>query len=331
MQRFTPIVAAGLAACLTTLAPAGQFDRSRVPDDVDWVMHADVQGGIQSEFGQLVLDDLDDFQLQQKIDAVKSITGLNPLIDFRSMTAFGENYNERDAVAVVEMFGNTGKLEDIARLAEEYEQGGYAGHTIHSWVETKAGHQHRQNCGVVTSDREEQTLLVFCHDRQGVTEALDVIDGRSESLGSKTDGVFARRPGKGSVVFIAARELGKAAARKPEARWLANAETLLLDAGEQEGEVYLNAELTMVNPEQAENLVTGVRGMLAFVEMAAANREPNAPTPAVDLMQSLNMGVDGKTVTVRFRHDAADFHAALKQLRELKQHGPRGNQHDAGK
>jgi hypothetical protein len=330
MQRITPIVAAGLAACLTALAPAGQLDRSRVPGDVDWLMHVDVQGGINSEFGQLIIDDLDDFQLQQKIDAVEAITGLNPLIDFRSMTVFGEDYNERDAVAVVEMFGNTGKLEEIARLAKDYEQGGYAGRTIHSWFGAKPGHQHRQHCGVVPSEREEQTLLVFCHERQGVTETLDVIDGRSESLGGEAAGVLGRKPGKGSVLFIAARDLAEAAARRPDARWLAHTETLVLDAGEHDGEVYLDAELTMINAEQARNLVTGVRGMLAFVEMAASNREPNAPTPAVDLMQSLTMDVDGETVTVSFRHDADDFHAALKQLREMKHHGPRGRQHDAG-
>ncbi len=294
-------------AAAPTVGRAASLEPTRVPADVQYFAHVDVKAALSSTLGQLVLADLRALGLDEKIDHVKQFFGIDPLQAIEAMTLYGYGPGEQNAVLIVEMGSNLGRLPELVREADAYEQKSYRGFTIHSWKETKKGHDHRQHCAVYPSGAQDMTLLVFGHDYDRVTAAVDLLEGQGRTLGDVSRGVLASAPGRGSHLFFAGvdvHELGKH--RRHRA-----AQTAVIDMGERDGLSFAEARLTTETAEQAAQMAQMFTGMLAMAQLAG----PNADAPVARLARGVVVDHDGQTVTAEFTYDAAELFADLKAMK----------------
>lgn len=316
-RPLTLAVAALLA--VTALASAESFNAKRIPADVAWMAHADIQGAVQSNIGKLVIEGLKARGLDRRLASLKSLLNLDPLNDFHSITLFGTGYAPQDAVAIVQMGAETGKLKDMARMAEDYQLSRYGKYEIHSWMEKHGPHPgHRKYAGVWPSDMLDQTLLVFADTKKQVTDTIDLIEGRGNPLGNGGKQALADRPGKGSMLFIAGNDLSKAAANHPHSPMMANMQDLVFDIGEANGTVYMSASVVTVSTQAATQLHQLIQGTLAMVQLSAPSAGDGPATPAAQLAQAVKVNMNGTTITADFTYPSDKLYELMQKAKQAE-------------
>jgi len=315
MKRLALIALAVLISAAPALAQA-EIDRP-APADSKWMIHFDIRGALDNEFSQLVLEDLRERGIENRIADFTARTGLDPMRDFHGITMYGPTYDEADAVAIMKMVPDTGKLPQMVRLAEGYTVTNYGRYLIHSWLGHKhrTGEQVRKYCGVYVDQQEVNTYLVFGQKLEQVEGGLDLLAGEAKLLAADGKGVMARTPRAGSVLFVVATEVHKAKTRRPSPV-LKQADTLYLDMGATDGEVFMEATMAFPEDQQAKNIAMMAQGMLALGRM-----QQDDPKTAVlaRLAQAADVTLDGDAVSMTFEYDAEQLYDELKTLKELKQ------------
>ncbi len=309
------IVLLAVVGLLAFAADAEPFRHQRVPADAKWVMHLDLQAMVHSDVGRQVLEQMRQRGLEEKIEAFKSLYGLNPLTDFRSMTLFGTAYEPQNAVAVVQMGTTTGKLKQMVRLARDYQLHHHRDYEIHSWMETRGPHKgHRKFCGVWPDDMLDQTLLVIADRKQQVADTLDRLEGRGNDLSDTDSTVLTNRPSQGCFLFIVADELELATMKDPRSLMLQNARTVVVELGEAAERVYAIVTLEAPDAERANKLYQFMQGPLAMVQLAGPG--PNGTMPPISkLAQAVTVELEENTIHAGFDYPSNAFYELLKQMK----------------
>ena len=319
MTKCNVLLSVLVVALIAAAAPAEPFRPQRVPSDAKWVMHIDLQAIVNSNAGQLVIEEARQRGLDEKIEAVKSLYGVNPLVDFRSITLFGTGYQPQDAVAVAQMGSNLGKLEDVVRLSKDYQLLGYRGHVIHSWIEAKGpGAGQRKYCGVWPDDMLDQTLLVIADTDKQVTTTIDLLEGRRHDLSASDSAVLAKRPATGSFLFVASDELDPSVMKDPRSAMLQAARNMTMDLGESDGNIFAHATMEAITAEKAMQIHQMMQGMMAMAQMAPPAQDGSLP-PGAQLAQAVKVNRNESTVTADFQYPADQFLDLLKRIKAQEQ------------
>ncbi len=331
MNRLMMMTVALVMTISGSTAWAGDLDKQIVPADAKVVMHLDFEAMLASEFGKLVVADLEQLGLKEKVEHMKQQLGLDPLVDFDSATIYTRTWDENEFVMLLRMNGNLEKLRELATLAKEYEQSEYNKHAVHSWLDNHKGKEVRKYCAEVGGRPDGQTLLVFGHSKGSVQGAVDLLEGQGSTLRRTGSEVLGTTPKPGCTVFIAVDNLQSVPEqmkqKKQHTPVLNVLNSLVVQMGEHEGESFVEVTGGAINEQKANQARVFLNGMLAMGAMHVNSNGGEAGPIFSALLQDVTIGGEGAEVTVRFTHDAKELHAKIKALHEMKTAGRHGWHH----
>ena len=303
------ILIAGL--CLAAApAFAAPLQKSEVSPTANWVAHIDLEAFRGSSIGKLVLAELRNQGLEQKLQDFSNIFSFNPLQDIRDVTLYGKGQDRSNAVVVVDGQFDTQKLLSLLRLNSQYQEIPYKGSTLYRWQqEQKPGQQppadqaaDQMMYGCVC----EGNRIVVGTGLEAVQRAVDTLKG--QATGAST-GLLNQIPqGQGKVFAqVVAAGVGDIVGENPQAAMLKQTDSLALTIGETTDKVFGQLSLQGQTAEVAANTTKLLQGLIAMVQLSAGEQPQLA-----ELTRSLTISQADKTTQVRFEAPTQTLFQFLK-------------------
>ena len=201
-------------------------------------------------------------------------------------------------VAIVQVDVDIERLTAFFDKIPDHETTQYGKHTLHTW--TKKGHGGGQTS--ITASAHDKGI-VLGRNGSDVKAALDVLDGRAASLADGNSplagAAFSEETVGGGVAFQV-RAVGLAGPDIPfKSPIIRQSESLVMVAGEREGQAFARARLTAKSDEVARQMLSVVEGFVATARLQCGDNEE-----AKKLLENLAVTADGKAVTVEWKGSA---------------------------
>lgn len=301
-----PIVfpAVCVALSLAATAHGEPLDTARVPAKAVWLMHADVDAAREST----VLQKMEKRvlakhpHLEQMMAMGAGMIGMDIRKDLHDVTVYGLDTDKHNAVMIVHAKADRKKLEAMVEKAKDHVTSDHRGYTLHAW--TNKGWRQSEGKPVVGAFYDDSTV-VFARTKAQVEKAIDVLDGKSESLGDKSPLAGRVRPG---TILV-----GRATAVNPETKCpvLNEATGFRVAMGEHEGTSFYRALLEMNSAEAAEQAKTVTEGMVALGSLSFGG-EPEV----MKLVQGIESMTRGDTCLISWDASADDVWTVVERLAE---------------
>ncbi|MBN2374834.1 MAG: hypothetical protein JXD22_00430 [Sedimentisphaerales bacterium] len=273
-----------------------------IPADAKWLVHVDFNKFAQSEIWALINQEISEKD-RKKIDAVATLLGSDPTKDLFGVTLFGPDANEKNAVAIINGRFNREKLLSLLVLNDAYDESKYHGQTLYHWVDEK---DNKAKVGFFATE----TLIVISQTETPVQAMVDLLAGPADSQSSEPTPLtssLAKAP-KDAIVVLAANGLSKFRRNDEQNVFLQNSKTIMLFAGETEGELFLTASLTTDSPETALQIEQAVNGMKAFIALE------NSENPKIiSLLQAVTIKQNENLLFLTTKYPSAELFEILKE------------------
>ncbi|NLW82951.1 MAG: hypothetical protein GXY41_00890 [Phycisphaerae bacterium] len=275
---------------LSATGVAIPVQKEHLPASAKWVFHVNFQTFEESTLGRLVSHEIQAHH-QSKLDAIKQLTGSDPLTDIYALTVVGPDSNEANAVALIYGTFNRPQLLAILAQAPAYRESKHGDQTLYHWQEPKRG---IDQVGAFAHDN----LIIIGQTQKAVTEILDVWEGRVAALTAETNPSLWQLTQWSPKAFMAAAatNLPELTKEQQHAAILRNSQSISLMAIEEQGDLRLSATLESSSVEAAEQIELFARGMLSY---AMLNQQV---CPELDtLIQASSLTRTNSTITFDFR------------------------------
>lgn len=322
MNRFSISLVA-----LLLVAPAARADglqKNRVPAGVRWVAHLDVEAlrsstlydVVHEEAGKRGANELDAGLAQFKLYA-----GLDPTVDFKSLTLYGTSKSEKSCVALLS--GNSNVDDALVKLKtkENYRTTPVQSYMVHTW-----GDDHETwYAYVVHRDGADERVILASQDSAALARGIALLEQGGESLADAGRSDLRVTPSRGSILFAAAStdlvDLGDG--DQPASAVARLAKTILLDVGEDRGTLWVHAVLDSRTPEDAQRIQQVLQGAIALAGLVGGDEQHDqARTTLQHITEALHLNVSDTRVEASFRYDTRELFAELKSLDDAH-HGAR--------
>ena len=244
---------------LAVSAWAGPLDSGDVSSSAKWVIHLDGEALWASELGAQLMEIAHAPELQAKLGAIKMLFGTDLTKDIHSITLYGPDGNDTQAVALVKGRMDRQKLVSLAVLSPRYEKMTAGESVIHRWGD--GGDKKTQYMGFASDDK-----LVMSQSRSVVEKALDVLAGKAGSAaGTERFSAIKRGPDKAFLVACA-EDLSHMTRGQAHAAMLQRSSELAICVGQTGGFFDAKLQLQTDSPEAAVQIETMGRGILAMMQ-----------------------------------------------------------------
>ncbi|MCP4455194.1 MAG: hypothetical protein GY809_27350 [Planctomycetes bacterium] len=244
---------------LAVSAGAGPLEPGDVGRSARWVIHLDSQALWTSQLGGEIRKIADSHDIQAKLGAIKTLFGTDLTADIHSVTLYGPDGNDVQAVALVKGRMDRPKLVSMAVLTDRYEKITQGDSVIHRWGD--GGEKKTQYMGFASDDK-----LVMSQSHSAVEMALEVLDGKADSVqGTERFNSIKHVPGKAFVV-VCAEELSDLTKGQANAEMLQRSSVLTVIVGENDAFVNATLWLETESREAAVQIETMGRGILAMMQ-----------------------------------------------------------------
>ncbi len=159
---------------LTGESGASTLQKSIIPEDVDWVIHFDLEKFSATQIGDQLLNNENILGLRHKNAQFHDYYQIDILKDIKGFTVYGSGTDEDKTVVCLR--GNFDQAYLLGLLAEEHthKEIQHGNFTIHTWDYDEA-------CVFV-----DDNLALIAHDVTAVRKALDVIAGKKANITSSS-------------------------------------------------------------------------------------------------------------------------------------------------
>lgn len=283
------------------IATGDGLRRERLPAEVDFVMHFDLESFKTTRLYTMVLENEDLEADFDEFGEIEERFGLDPLRDVRAVTLYKVEQEEEPTVVLL----STSTKVDAA-LQKLQKERGYARLSegaieLHTWKEES--HDDESVFAYLHGSGEER-VVVLASKRDSAVRAARVLRGESPSLARAGTGLSVT-PGEGSFLYLAASDLSRMDEFAPASQVFGLAQGLQFDVGEAGGFLRAHVGVTTKNADDAFEIANVVNGFVSLARLAG--REAGE---ALELLTGLKVQNRGATVSV-------DFEYELERLVEL--------------
>ncbi len=303
------IVAIALAAVLglAVVARAEPLELKQVAADAKWLVHVDVDAMRESIVVQKAYCKCMEMHkdAQKHFDKVKEMLGLDLKKDLHGITVYGKDLDRHHGVLIVHADVNQTLLLEKAQKAPDHKVAKYGSYEIHSWT-----HKHGKESHTAFGVFFKPNVLVFSGCETAIHGALDVLDGKSPGV-TDAKSPLAGRLAPGASLIVRASAIG------PQVKCpiLKDADSFRLTVGENKGESFYRARLTMKSSENADQLKSVVEGFKAMVGLTRGS-----DALAMKLVGAIKVTTQDKSVRIAWNAPAEDVWTAIekagKEMRE---------------
>lgn len=298
--------------CLAGVALAGPLDKQQVPAGAKWLLHGDMEALMASKLGQKIQEEAAKPGLAQVLEGLKTMFGLDPLKDVKSVTAYGTQFGQETNVVLIRAKLDREKILNLLKMNPDYKEGKVGDTATYEWVDAAKDDKPAQKKfgAFFGSD-----LALIATDGELLKTALTVLEGKSDSLAkSGPAGLTAEAP-KGAFVVVRVGELPTVGAEKPEAALFNKLACGWAAVGEAEGKVFAELNIETRTEQAAADLKKMGDGFLALLDlMLPETGQPNAKIPPQfpALVKSAKVTQEGKTLKASASMPVEDLIAMLQ-------------------
>jgi hypothetical protein len=298
------VAALALVAAAASVASAEPLDLGRVPAKAVWMMHADMDAARESTVVKRMVERAmkKHPQLETMLGMGSKMMGMDPRKDLHDVTVYGLDTDKKNAVMVVHADANREFLEKMVEKARDHETTKHRDYTLHQW--THKGWKGRAGETVVGAFFKDD-VMVFARSADRVEMALDVLDGKVESVDG--DSPLAGRTRPGSIL------VGRAVAIDPDTKCpvLKQGRGYRVAMGENEGESFYRARLEMDSEEAARQAEAVTEGFVALGKLRFGD-EPQV----MKLIDGVETTTSGSTSSIAWNAKADDVWTVAEKIAE---------------
>jgi hypothetical protein len=298
------VAALALVAAAASVASAEPLDLGRVPAKAVWMMHADMDAARESTVVKRMVERAmkKHPQLETMLGMGSKMMGMDPRKDLHDVTVYGLDTDKKNAVMVVHADANREFLEKMVAKARDHETTKHRDYTLHQW--THKGWKGRAGETVVGAFFKDD-VMVFARSADRVEMALDVLDGKVESVDG--DNPLAGRTRPGSIL------VGRAVAIDPDTKCpvLKQGRGYRVAMGENEGESFYRARLEMDSEEAARQAEAVTEGFVALGKLRFGD-EPQV----MKLIDGVETTTSGSTSSIAWNAKADDVWTVAEKIAE---------------
>jgi hypothetical protein len=296
------LLLASLAWLAASAHPSDELRRERLPADVDFVVHIDVEGFKQTQLWKHVREEGEDMDLDiEELDDIREDFGIDPLTDVRAITLYKVESEEEPTVV---LFSSNAKVDEaLVRLQKEreYRRVVSSGIELHTWSDS--GDDDECAYAYVHAVGAER-VVVLASSESSAVRAARVLRGQDPSHASAGT-LLTLAPARGSFLYLAAAEIPHLHEFTPASPILGLAQGIQVDLGEAGGFLRAHMGVTTGSPQDALDISNVVNGLMSIVRLAGAEAGE-----ALELLTGLRLSTRGSEVTV-------DFEFAVDRLLEI--------------
>jgi len=275
--------------------------RERLPAEVDFVMHLDLEGFKTTSLYRMVLDNEDMQANFDELGEIEERFGLDPLRDLRAFTLFKVENEEEPTVVLLSTSTKVDAALEKLQAERGYRRVSEGAIELHTWKEES--HDDESVFAYLHGAGDER-VVVLASQRESALRAARVLRGELPSL-AKTGTGLTVAPADGSFLYMSASDLSEMEDFAPASQVFGLAQGLQFDVGEAGGFLRAHVGVTTKNADDAFELANVVNGFVSLARLAG--REAGE---ALELLTGLKVRSRGTSVTL-------DFEYELERLVEL--------------
>ena len=246
--------------------------------------------------------------LQARLDLLRNLWRFDPEKDLHGITVYGTRLKKDTGVAVIHAQVNQKLLLDLAKAAPDHEVTTYGQYELHTW--RKDAHK-LDHAAFFKPD-----VLVFGASLDELKAALDVLNGTKPNYAAANEKLLDLSP-SGAIFVAGARDISSAEVPH-ESPLVKHAESFLLVLGENQGQAFLRASLTMKDAQIAKQIKTAADGALAVASLMKID-DPDA----LKIIDAVKVTLDDKSVSVEGRAPVEQVWARVqKEIDKKKAESP---------
>ena len=304
MPHARLVTSLALLAAAASVASAEPLDLGRVPAKAVWMMHADMDAARESTVVKRMVERAmkKHPQLETMLGMGSKMMGMDPRKDLHDVTVYGLDTDKKNAVMVVHADANREFLEKMVAKARDHETTKHRDYTLHQW--THKGWKGRAGETVVGAFFKDD-VMVFARSADRVEMALDVLDGKVESVDG--DNPLAGRTRPGSIL------VGRAVAIDPDTKCpvLKQGRGYRVAMGESEGESFYRARLEMESEEAARQAEAVTEGFVALGQLRFGDEQQ-----VMKLIDGVETTTSGSTSSIAWNAAADDVWSVAEKMAE---------------
>jgi hypothetical protein len=283
-----------------------ELRRERLPADVDFVVHLDVEGFKQTELWKQVQAASGEHGFETHIEDLaefKTRYGIDPFTDVRAVTLYKVK-NEEDPTVV--LFSTTTKVDEALRAFQK--EPGYArivdsGIELHTWPNEDDGKEEKV-CAYLHVGKQDERVVVLASNVASAVRAAKVLRGESPNH-AQSGSLLTLAPARGSFLYLAAAQIPHLDEFTPASQVFGLAQGIQVDLGEAGGFLRAHMGVTTRSPEDALNISNVINGLVSLVRLAGSEAGE-----ALELLTGLRLNTRGSEVLV-------DFEFGVNRLLEI--------------
>jgi hypothetical protein len=287
-----------IVSCLTTgiLCISAPIDKSHVPADSRWVIHADLERLRESEIWNLAITEFSE-KHQKKIDAITEAIGSNPTTDFAGVTVYGLDEEQENAVALIYARYNKDKLISILEKNEKYDQGSYRDYTLYHWIDDKTDN-------IKTGIFALNNLIVISDSQKQVEDFIDMLLQDKVSLETAPESPLSGLTANAGnpILLLAADELSTISRGRNNRAIAQNSRQVILGLDEEGENLYLKIDLEANSQTAAGQIEEVIAGIKSFI-----NLQHSQNPDVLSLLEKTQVQLEGNLVKIRFDYPSADI------------------------
>ncbi len=309
-------------AFLLTGAPEklDELDRSRLPADVDMVLHLDLEGLRRTQLWR-TLETAEGFNLAgeiEELDEFRRRFGIDLLNDVRAVTVYKTKGEEEPSVALVRVAPSVEEALRTFQGEEGYRSVERGGVQFHVWSDGDGGDE--AVYAYLHPLRGGDRLAVVAKDVKSAVRATLVVRGEEASLAGARDSALRVQPAPGSFLYLSAMEL-PGIEDSPASHVFGLAQGIQLDLGEAGGFLRAQAAIVTETPEESREVADLLNGLIALGNLASRELG-EAGTTLRDLSRALRVSAVDNQVTVDFEYSVNALFQAARSIQDM------GEQHE---
>ena len=301
--------------------PADELDRSRLPADVDVVLHLDIEGLRRTQLWRFV-ESNEEFNLEiSELDQFRTRFGIDLLNDVRSATVYKTKDEEQPTVAILRVAPSVDeairKMQAEAKTMDGYRSIEKSGITLHSWGDPDD--EDDSAYAFVHPLPDGDRLVVVASKAENAVRAARVIRGEAENLGRVRDPALRVQPAPGSFFYLSAVEFpGLGAEFTPASQVFGLAQGIQLDLGEAGGFLQAHVSVVTAGPEEAQSVAAVINGVIGLGNLASFQLG-EAAEMVQGVLRSLRVNAVDSEVTLDFQYSVSALLSTIQAIEEATQ------------
>jgi hypothetical protein len=278
--------AAGFTLSVASLVHADPLDPKQIPADAKWVLHVDMDSARDTKVWAAMDNQLStNKDFQSGIRQIEQVTNAQFPRDLHDVTLYGRSADDDAGVVIIHAHVDRKQTMTLLQLNPSFASTSVGDYDLLTWDD--------KGKSIHGCFRDDNTMIIG-RSAEVVRDALDVMDGKSESI--KVDSPLAAGAKPQLLAFIAASDLATLKKQGAKPSPLASqVQSAWISLSESDGNAVIKADIQANSEDAATQLDQIVAGTKAFIAMSAQSDE----TKPRDKDQALTFMSVLKTLTVK--------------------------------